>query len=136
VLVEHARNLAGIRDASHAEDGAGGTHVITALACSLQGREITMDLAPGSLLARLHGSTRVTERTTCDYGLAPEMQHLAGEHGMRVAGSDDSGEVRAVERPDHRFFVGTLYQPQLCSTRDRPHPVFLGLLAAAMTAIT
>jgi CTP synthase (UTP-ammonia lyase) len=131
VLVEHARTLAGMRDASHAEYGAAGTAVITALACSLQGREITVDLAPGSLLARLYGSNHVAERTTCDYGLAPEMQHLAGEHGMQVAGTDDTGEVRAVERPDHPFFFGTLYQPQLRSTPDRPHPIFVGLLRAA-----
>jgi CTP synthase (UTP-ammonia lyase) len=131
VLVEHARSLAGIRDASHAEYGAGGTVVISALACSLQGREIVVELAPGSLLARLHGSADVTERTTCDYGLAPAMQHLAGEHGMRVAATDDAGEVRAIERPDHPFFVATLYQPQLSSTPDRPHPLFVALLRAA-----
>jgi CTP synthase (UTP-ammonia lyase) len=135
VLVEHARNLAGVRDASHAEYGAGGTSVITALACSLQGREIAVDLVPGSLLARLHRSTRVAERTTCDYGLAPGMQHLADEYGMRIAGTDDTGEVRAVERPDHPFFVGTLYQPQLRSTVERPHPVLVGFLRAAMKTI-
>lgn len=131
MLVEHARSLAGIHDASHAEYGAGGTAVITALACSLQGREILVDLAPGSRLARLHGTTRVTERTTCDYGLAPGMQHLAGEFGMRVAATDDTGEVRAIERPDHPFFVGTLYQPQLSSAPGRPHPLFVALLEAA-----
>lgn len=133
MLVEHARNLAGIRDASHAEYGVGGTQVITQLLCSLQGREITVDLVSGSLLARLYTSAQVTERTTCDYGLAPDAQHLAGEFGMQVAGTDDTGEVRAIERPDHPFFVGTLFQPQLRSTPDRPHPVFVGLLNAALT---
>jgi CTP synthase (UTP-ammonia lyase) len=135
VLVEHARSLAGIHDASHAEYGTSGTAVITALACSLQGQEITVDLTPGSSLASLYGSTRAVERTTCDYGLEPTMQHLAGEHGMRVAATDETGEVRAVERPDHRFFIGTLYQPQLRSTLDRPHPIFIGLLRAALTSI-
>ena len=134
MLVEHARSLAGIRDASHAEYGAGGTAVITALACSLQGREITVELASGSVLARLYGSARAAERTTCDYGLAPNLQHLAEEYGMQIAGADDTGEVRAVERPEHPFFIGTLYQPQLRSTPDRPHPVFVGLLRAALTA--
>lgn len=135
MLVEHARSLAGIRDASHAEYGAGGTAVITALACSLQGREITVDLAPGSVLARLYGAARAAERTTCDYGLAPNLQHLAEEHGMQIAGTDATGEVRAVERPEHPFFIGTLYQPQLRSTPDRPHPVFVGLLRAALTVM-
>jgi CTP synthase (UTP-ammonia lyase) len=135
VLVEHARGLAGIRDASHAEYGTGGTAVITALECSLQGREITVELTPGSFLAQLYGSARAAERTTCDYGLAPAMQHLAAEHGMQVAATDDSGEVRAIERPGHRFFIGTLYQPQLRSTPDRPHPVFVGFMKAVGTAI-
>jgi CTP synthase (UTP-ammonia lyase) len=66
---------------------------------------------------------------------APGMQHLADEYGMRIAGTDDTGEVRAVERPDHPFFVGTLYQPQLRSTVERPHPVLVGFLRAAMKTI-
>lgn len=60
-----------------------------------------------------------------------EMQHIAGEHGMRVAATDATGEVRAIERTDHPFFVATLYQPQLRSARSAPHPVFVGLLDAA-----
>lgn len=131
MLVEHARNLAGIRDASHAEYGGGGTPVITALACSLQGREIIVELAAGSRLAAMYGAERVIERTTCDYGLAPDAQHLAGEFGLRVAAIDDTKEVRAVERLDHPFFMGTLYQPQLRSAPGQPHPVFVGLLKAA-----
>ena len=91
-----------------------------------------MTLEPGSLLARLHGSTTVVEQTTCSYGLDPALQHLAGESGLRVAGTDGTGEVRAVEREDHPFFVATLYQPQLRSNPGAAHPVFIGLLRAAL----
>jgi CTP synthase (UTP-ammonia lyase) len=94
-------------------------------------QQIDVDLTPGSHLAALYGSTRSREHTTCNYGLAPELQHLAQQHGMRVAATDATGEVRAVERGDHPFFVGTLYQPQLRSTPSAPHPVFVGLLSAA-----
>lgn len=135
MLVEHARSLAGIRDASHAEYGPDGTAVITPLACSLDGMEITVDLVAGSLLSRLCAAERVTERTTCNYGLALDSQHLAGEFGMRVSATDETGEVRAIERPDHPFFVGTLFQPQLRSTPERPHPVFVGLLEAAASRL-
>jgi len=131
VLVEHARTLGGIADAAHAEYGPGGTPVITLLACSLQDEAITVELTPGSLLARLYGNLVAVEDTTCSYGLAPELQHIAGEHGMRIAATDATGEVRAIERNDHPFFVGTLYQPQLRSASDSPHPVFIGLLDAA-----
>ncbi len=120
MLVEHARNLAGIADASHAEYGPSGSPVITLLECSLQDQRITVGLAPGSLLAELHGAQSVVEHTTCSYGLAPELQHIAGEHG--------------IERVDHPFFVGTLYQPQLRSTPGAPHPIFLGLIDAGIAA--
>lgn len=131
MLVEHARSLAGIPDASHAEYGAGaGTPVITPLACSLDQQTIEVDLVAGSLLARLHGAARVTERTTCSYGLAVDAQEIASSAGMTVSGRDGTGEVRVVERPDHPFFLATLYQPQLTSSPEVPHPVFLGFLEA------
>ena len=132
MLVEHARNLAGIPDAAHAEYGTGGTAVISLLACSLQGRTITVKLTRGSQLAALCGSLHAVEHTTCSYGLAPEMQHIADEHGMHIAAVDDTGEVRAVEREDHPFFLATLFQPQLRSAPGHPHPVFAGLLKAAL----
>lgn len=78
----------------------------------------------GSLLGRL-----------LHHWLSPEVQHIAGQHGMRIAATDSTGEVRAIERVDHRFFVGTLYQPQLRTVRGSPHPVFLGLLDAARASM-
>lgn len=135
MLVEHARNLAGIRDATHAEYGARGTEVISLLGCSLQGQTITVELTPRSRLARLYGALQAVERTTCSYGLAPEMQHIASKHGMRAVAVDETGEVRAVERTDHPFFIATLYQPQLRSTPGTPHPVFVGLLRSVSSAV-
>ena len=105
--------------------------MVTLLACSLQDETITVELKPASLLHSLYGSERVIERTTCSYGLAPKLQHIADRCGMQIAGTDATGEVRAIERRDHPFFVGTLYQPQLSSTPDSPHPVFVGLLEAS-----
>jgi CTP synthase (UTP-ammonia lyase) len=134
VLVEHARSLAGITDAAHAEYGPGGTPIITPLECSLDGQTITIELTPGSRLAELYKSLSAVENTTCSYGLAPQAQHIASEHGMRVSAIDDTGEVRAIERTDHPFFVGTLFQPQLRSEPGSPHPVFVGLLDAVRPA--
>jgi len=95
---------------------------------------ITVALTRGSLLAKLYGTERVVEHTTCSYGLLPEVQYIAGEHGMRIAATDATGEVRAIERIDHPFFVGTLYQPQLRSALGAPHPIFVGLLDAVSAA--
>ncbi len=49
---------------------------------------------------------------------------------MRVAATDDTGEVRAVERTDHPFFVATLFQPQLTSSPSAPHPIWCGFVEA------
>ena len=132
MLVEHARNLVGIADATHAEYAVPGTPVVTLLACSLRDDEIEVDVTPGTRLASLYGSTSVKERTTCNYGLEPALAHIASSHGMVVAATDGTSEVRAVERPDHPFFVATLYQPQLSSWPGRPHPIWSGLVAAVL----
>jgi CTP synthase (UTP-ammonia lyase) len=104
--------------------------LISLLACSLQAQQIEVELRPGSALRQLHQADRAVEATTCNYGLNPRLQHVAESCGMIVSAVDDTGEVRAIERPEHPFFVATLYQPQLTSTLDRPHPLFLGFLRA------
>jgi CTP synthase (UTP-ammonia lyase) len=130
VLVEHARTVLGVGDAKHAESGDGGTPIVTPLACSLDGESIEVQFTPGTKLAALHGVASATEFTTCNYGLDPARQRIASEGGMVVCGIDDTGEVRAIERTDHPFFMATLYQPQLRSTPSEPHPVWLGFLEA------
>lgn len=131
MLVEHARNLIGIADASHAEYGKPGTHVVTLLSCSLRDTAIDIEVVEDTVLAQLHGPGRRRERTNCNYGLEPTFAHITDAAGMRVSARDDTGEVRAVERTDHPFFVATLYQPQLSSSPGSPHPLFQRLLAAA-----
>lgn len=133
--MEHARNLSGQVDASHAEYGAApagpGTAVITPLACALHGVDIEIELTAGSRLAAMYGRDRATEHATCGYGLDPAQQAMADRHGLLVAAVDHSGEVRAVERTDHPWFVATLYQPQRRSRQARPHPIFIGFVEAA-----
>jgi CTP synthase (UTP-ammonia lyase) len=135
MLVEHARNLLGIDAASHAEYGAGGVEVVSLLSCSLTESQIEIAISPGTTLASIHpGEARRVERTHCSYGLAPDFAHVASSRGMRVSAIDDTGEVRAVERADHPFFIGTLYQPQRTSSPDAPHPLwvaFVGAVAAS-----
>lgn len=132
MLVEHARNVLGIEDAVHAESGSEGAKIITPLSCSLDGQQIEVALTRGTLLSELHnGADSVVEFTTCNYGLDPGRQGMADHGGMVVSGVDGTGEVRAVERPDHPFFLATLYQPQLRSTAGSPHPVWLGFIEAA-----
>ena len=107
------------------------------LECSLNGKQITLNLAQGSRLAQLYTTTSPIEQTTCNYGLSPAVQHLASSDGMIIAATDKTGEVRAIERPDHPFFIATLYQPQLSSTPERPHPILTAFIEAiTMTSTT
>ena len=131
MLVEHARHVLSMPGAAHAEYGDGGDAIITPLACSLRGREIVVTLTPGTRTHRCYGSTSATERTTCDYGLRPDLNHIADSGGLHITAVDETGEVRALERDDHPFFVGTLYQPQLTTSASAPHPLFVGFLRTA-----
>lgn len=51
--------------------------------------------------------------------------------GLRLTAFGDYGELRAVELPDRPFFIATLYQPQLSSMEDRPHPLIMEFLSTA-----
>ena len=133
MLVEHARSVIGIADAVHAEYGETGSEVVSALSCSLDGVEIEVRLRPGTRLHGLYGGADVVvEHTTCNYGLNPDYQARIEESGLVISATDETGEARAVELAHHPFFVATLYQPQLRSSVDTPHPVLAGLVAAAL----
>jgi CTP synthase (UTP-ammonia lyase) len=133
VLVEHARNLIGIDDASHAEYGTTGTPIITLLACSLVESTIEISIRPRSRLAALHGALHSRERTHCNYGLAPAFGDIAAEGGLAMSATDATGEVRAIERADHPFFLATLYQPQRTSRPGAPHPIWRELIRHVST---
>lgn len=136
MLVEHAVNNLNIPDAVHAEYGKDGTAIISQLACSLNGTQITVRFQPGSKLRDWHGSSVSIEQTTCNYGLNTNFQYLASESGLMISAVDATGEVRAIERPDHPYFVGTLYQPQLTSEPGSPHPVLHAFVRAVLQTNT
>ena len=134
-LVEFARNVLGIGDAEHAEyDSRQGTQVVTALSCSLVGKSIRVRLKEGSRVQSIYGRDLIEERTTCNYGLNPRFQRDMEEAGFRVSGTDSTGEARAMELEGHPFYVATLYVPQLTSTFENPHALFVAFLKAAATA--
>jgi len=132
VVIEYARNVLGFADAQHAEyDPYASNLFISELACSLAGQTMSVELAPGSGAARFYGRTEATERYYCNFGLDPEHQRLLDDGGLRVVGLDQDGEARVLELPDHRFYVATLFVPQMSSSPTAPHPLVTALLRAA-----
>lgn len=132
MILEYARNVLGFGDAEHEETNPGAKRLfLSRLACSLVGRTMTITLEPRSLLAQLYGCSTVREEYHCNYGVNPECVSALRASGLRIVASDDEGAVRAVELPEHPFFVGTLFLPQHLSTPTSPHPVVSGFVKAA-----
>ena len=106
--------------------------IISRLACSLAGKTGVVKIVPGTLADRWYGKEEATEQFRCNYGLNPEYREIITRGELRIAGFDPEGEVRIVELSRHRFFVATLFLPQLSSSPDQPHPLLVEFLRAAV----
>ena len=82
------------------------------------------------MLAKIYGQTTVQEEYLCNFGVNPEYVDALRGSPLRIAASDAEGAVRAVERPAHPFFIGTLFLPQHRSTATTPHPLVGRFLTA------
>jgi CTP synthase (UTP-ammonia lyase) len=134
IVIEYARNVLGFADAQHAEyDASASTLFVTPLSCSLAGGvTLWVKVDPESRAGRAYQTPDVQEQYYCNFGLNPEYQALLHDGGLKVVGRDKDGEARVVELPDHRFFIGTLYVPQLNSAPEQPHPLVIAYLEAAV----
>ncbi|MGD2270715.1 MAG: hypothetical protein PVI06_09975 [Desulfobacterales bacterium] len=132
-LLEYARNALSITDAEHEETALNTpTLVVSKLACSLVGKAQTIKILTGSPFHNSYGRDEVTEQFVCNYGLNPKFRDSIEKGQLKAAGVDLDGEIRAIELTDHPFFVGTLYQPQISSTPEIPHPIIVAYLLAAL----
>jgi CTP synthase (UTP-ammonia lyase) len=123
----------GIRDAEHEETAPQASHLLVSkLSCSLAGTTGMIKIVPGTLAYQLYGREKATEKFRCSYGLNPEYQDIIERDGMRISGFDPDGEARIVELPRRRFFLATLFLPQLSSAPGQPHPLILGYLRSAL----
>jgi CTP synthase (UTP-ammonia lyase) len=121
-----------IADAEHEETAPEASHlVISRLTCSLVGTTQTIQLLPGTLTHQAYGTNAASEQFVCNYGLNPTYRDAISHGALRIVGTDASGEVRIVELSAHRFFIATLFLPQLSSGPERPHPLIVAYLNAA-----
>src|SRR6185503_15126319 len=127
-----ARERCGLDAAAHAEYGPDGELVIVPLECSLAGHEGAIHSAAGSRLRSFTGVERSLERYHCSYGIDPAYVDLLAAAGVVFSAHDDAGDVRALELPDHPFFLGTLFQPELAEA-TRAHPVIRAFASACTT---
>jgi CTP synthase len=90
-------------------------------------------LRPGSRAAHAYGSTEISERHRHRWEVSNAYRDVLAEYGLRLSGqSPDGGLVEVIELPDHAWFIGCQFHPELKSRPTRPHPLFAGFIAAAL----
>ena len=89
-------------------------------------------LRNGSLAARAYNATDISERHRHRWEVSNAFRDVLAEHGLRLSGqSPDGSLVEIVELPDHPWFLGCQFHPELKSRPMRPHPLFASFIAAA-----
>ena len=150
MVIEAARNLAGIKDAISAEFSDTGTPVIATMEDQkevIAGKEdmggtmrlglYTADLTAGSLVAKVYASLQISERHRHRYEVNNDYRDAISSAGLVFSGFfKERNLVEFVELPQevHPYYIGTQAHPELRSRPTRPHPLFVGLIAAAVAA--
>ena len=149
MVIEAARNLAGLSLANSAEfDEETPDPVISTMASQEQivagigdmGGTMRLglypaDLAPGSLVAELYGATQIQERHRHRYEVNNSYRQVISTTGIVFSGQSPDGHlVEFVELPRdiHPYYVGTQAHPEFLSRPTQAHPLFAGLIAAAL----
>ena len=142
-VCEFARNVANMHDASSAEfsdtleypvidlmpeqenvDAMGGTQRLGAYPCKI---------ADGTLAKEVYGEPLIYERHRHRYEVNNQFRQQLIDAGLTVSGaSPDEHLVEMVELADHPYFIASQGHPEFKSRPTRPHPLFLGLIRAAI----
>ncbi len=142
-IVEYARHVAGLPQAASAELEPDTPDPVIALLPEQSGVEnlggtlrlgsYPCVLAEGSLAQRLYGKREIAERHRHRYEVNNAYRKGLEEGGMKLSGlSPDGRIVEMVELPGHPFFIATQAHPEFKSRPDQAHPLFVGLVAAAL----
>ena len=149
MVIEAARNLAGIKDANSAEFEPGTASPVISTMASQEdyvsgkgdmGGTMRLGLYPanlskGSVVADVYGATQIQERHRHRYEVNNEYRQVISDAGLVFSGlSPDGHLVEFVELPKsaHPYYVGTQAHPEFLSRPTKAHPLFSGLIAAAI----
>ena len=150
MVIEAARNLAGIKDAISSEFSDSGTPVIATMddqkdvvagkgdmGGTMRLGLYRADLLAGSVVATTYGATEVSERHRHRYEVNNKYRDQISSAGLVFSGifkEQDLVEFVELSKEVHPYYVGTQAHPELRSRPTRPHPLFIGLIAAAVAA--
>ncbi|HSD92971.1 MAG TPA: CTP synthase [Methyloceanibacter sp.] len=150
-VIEVARDIAGIEGASSTEFGPTEEPVIGLMTEWMKGDDLerreqngnlggTMRLgaydavlAKGSKVAEIYGTTRISERHRHRYEVNTRYRNKLEAAGLRFSGLSPDGLLpEIVEIPDHPWFIGVQFHPELKSRPFAPHPLFRSFIGAAL----
>lgn len=150
-VLEAARNLCGIKDATSTEFDEKGTHLIGLMTEWVKGNEkqersreedlggtmrlgaYPASLVKGSKVAKIYGGTEISERHRHRYEVNINYREQLEENGFFFSGLSPDGKLPEIcERRDHPWFIGVQYHPELKSKPTDPHPLFVSFIEAAI----
>jgi CTP synthase len=150
-VIEAARDLAGLEGAGTTEIGKPAHPVIGLMTEWVKGNQVetrvadgdmggTMrlgaypaTLVPGSRVAEVYGATEISERHRHRYEVNTNYAGQLAQHGMMVSGWSPDGRLPEImEFPNHPWFIGVQFHPELKSRPLEPHPLFTSFIAAAV----
>jgi CTP synthase len=142
-VIEFARNVCGMAETTSTEfEPECETPVIALMANQREIKDMGGTMRLGAYAARLrkdsraalaYGTLQISERHRHRWEVNNAYRDLLAEHGLRLSGqSPDGGLVEIIELPDHPWFLGCQFHPELKSRPTRPHPLFAAFIAAAL----
>ena len=150
-VLESARNLAGITDATSSEFGEGGKPIVGLMTEWVRGNNLEKRASKGDMggtlrlgaypatlnkeshIAEIYGDTTISERHRHRYEVNIAYRETLEDAGLIFAGMSPDGVLpETVERNDHPWFVGVQYHPELKSRPLEPHPLFSSFISAAL----
>ncbi len=141
-VIEYARNVLGIADAHSLEMNEHTTNPVINMMeeqkkVTMKGGTMRLGSYPctiteGTLAHRIYGGTSINERHRHRYELNNDYLEQLKAAGMVASGiNETTGLVEIVELPQHPYFIGVQYHPELKSTVENPHPLFVHFIGAA-----
>ena len=145
-VIEYARNVAGLHDANSGEFSPEGTQNVIDF---MPGQSTTINkggtlrlgaypciIAPGTTMARCYGQTQISERHRHRYEFNNQFRDVLTNAGLNLSGTSPDGRlVETVELSDRPFHVGVQYHPEFKSRPNKPHPLFVGFVKAALEEV-
>ena len=141
-VIEFARNVLGLPEAHSTEMNPGTPDAvidlmeeqkkITAKGGTMRVGAYPCEIRPGSLANRVYVDTMISERHRHRYEFNNAYLEQMENAGLIASGKNpDTNLVEIIELANHPFFIGVQYHPELKSTVENPHPLFVNFIKAA-----